>query len=62
MHSDEPLLRHQAFADVVVGHGWADRERLQAILAKMRMWVERPDAYCAVTYCAALDWVGEMQP
>ena len=57
----EPLLRHQAFADVVVGPGWADRERLEALLAEIRAWAERHDAFYSVTYCAALGWVGEDQ-
>ena len=62
VHSDDPLLRHQPFVDVVVGHGWADRERLEAILTEIRAWAERPDAFYSVTYCAALGWVGAEQP
>ena len=58
----EPLLRHQAFVDVVVEQGWADRAHLEAILAEIRAWAERPDAFYSVTYCAALGWVREKQP
>ena len=58
----EPLLRHPTFADLVVGQGWTDRAHLDAILAEIRAWAERPDAFYAVTYCAALGWVGDDQP
>lgn len=57
----EPLFRHQAFADVVVEQGWANRNHLEAILAELHAWAERPDAFYSVTYFAALGWVGEGQ-
>jgi SAM-dependent methyltransferase len=55
----EAFFRHPTFADVAVGQGWVDSDHLEAILAAVHAWGERPDAFYAVTYCAALGWVGE---
>ena len=55
----DPLFRDPAFLEVVIGQGWVDRAHLEAILTELRSWAERPDAFFAITYCAALGWVGD---
>jgi ubiquinone/menaquinone biosynthesis C-methylase UbiE len=58
----DPLFRDPAFLDVVIGQRWVDRAHLETILAEIRSWAKRPDAFFAITYCAALGWVGEERP
>jgi SAM-dependent methyltransferase len=43
-------------ADVIVGEGWATREALDAMLAALGDWGERPDAFLSWLYCGALGW------
>lgn len=44
-------------ADVIVGEGWATREELDETIAALNEWGDRPDAFAAWLYCAALGWV-----
>jgi SAM-dependent methyltransferase len=49
-------LAGSALPDLFVAQGWLDRAELAATLAAVREWGERPDAYYAVLFCAALGW------
>jgi ubiquinone/menaquinone biosynthesis C-methylase UbiE len=51
------LLRNPELAQVVLAHGWTTPEQNEADLAAVQEWGERPDAFAAVMYCAALGWV-----
>jgi ubiquinone/menaquinone biosynthesis C-methylase UbiE len=55
----EQLLRHPANAGLITGQGWASQEELDAIVEWARAWGDRPDAFAALMYCAAVGWVGE---
>ena len=53
------VLRSPANVELAVSQGWADREKLEAMIAEVLAWAERPDAYWAILECAAVGWVGE---
>jgi hypothetical protein len=42
--------------------GWASADELEALRAGVLAWGERPDAFGAVLYCAALGWVDGETP
>lgn len=48
------------FVALIVGQGWATAEEIAALRREILAWGERPDAFAAVTYCAALGWVDEV--
>jgi SAM-dependent methyltransferase len=51
------LFRAPRMADVIVGEGWATRDELDETIAALNEWGDRPDAFAAWLYCAALGWV-----
>jgi len=53
------VLRSPANVELAVSQGWADRAKLEAMIAEVLAWAERPDAYWAIVECAAVGWVGE---
>jgi len=55
----EQIFRYPPVVELVLGKGWVELERLQAMIAKLRAWAERPDAFFAWMYCAAIGWVGD---
>jgi ubiquinone/menaquinone biosynthesis C-methylase UbiE len=55
----EKLMRHPDLAALVQSQGWASADELERMRAEVLAWGERPDAFAAVMYCAALGWVGE---
>ena len=42
--------------NLVTSQGWATKEEIEEIIAWIKEWGERPDAFMAVMYCAALGW------
>jgi SAM-dependent methyltransferase len=50
------VLCDPAVAGLCVTQGWATQTELDAITAYLREWGERPDAFFAIMYCAALGW------
>lgn len=50
-------LSNQAFVAQIVAQGWATADEIVALRQEMLAWGERPDAFAAVMYCAALGWV-----
>jgi hypothetical protein len=52
------LFRAPRMADVILGQGWATRAELDAMIAALRDWAERPDAFATWLHCAALGWAG----
>jgi ubiquinone/menaquinone biosynthesis C-methylase UbiE len=51
------VLSAPAMAELIVSEGWATRAELDATLAALREWGDRPDAFASWLYCAALGWV-----
>ncbi len=51
------MLRNPEFTGVILSEGLASAEEIEAIRDDMLAWGERPDAFAAVMYCAALGWV-----
>ena len=41
----------------IVDRGWATADEIAALCEEMTIWGERPDAFAAVMYCAALGWL-----
>jgi ubiquinone/menaquinone biosynthesis C-methylase UbiE len=50
-------LASPAIAELMTAQGWLDREELALTIEAQRAWGQRPDAYFAVLFCAALGWV-----
>ena len=46
-----------SMAETVVSEGWATRAELDGMAIALRAWGERPDAFAAWLYCAAIGWV-----
>jgi hypothetical protein len=53
------MFEAQNVAGTALALGWVTPDRLEAMRAAVRDWGERPDAFSAITLCAALGWVGE---
>jgi len=53
----QPLLRSPEFVRAAVGQGWATQPQLETMGRDLQAWGERPDAFFAVMYCAAVAWV-----
>lgn len=51
------VLRDPAVAGLVTGQGWVTPVGLEEMIAYLLDWGERPDAFFAILYCAALGWV-----
>jgi ubiquinone/menaquinone biosynthesis C-methylase UbiE len=45
-----------ALVNLVTGQGWVTQAELDEITAWIQEWGERPDAFMAIMYCAALGW------
>jgi len=55
----EQLLAHTSWTALITGQGWASQEELDELIAWFRAWGERPDAFMAWMYCAAVGWAGD---
>jgi hypothetical protein len=63
----EETQRHAAFlnamlqgaARTAVSQGWIDQATLDAMAAEFRAWAQRPDAFCATTFCEAVGWTSD---
>jgi ubiquinone/menaquinone biosynthesis C-methylase UbiE len=53
----EQIFRDPAVVEVVLGEGWAEPELLESMIVETKAWAERPDAFFAWMYCAAVGWV-----
>jgi hypothetical protein len=40
-----------------LAEGWVDQDTLDAMMAEVDHWAERPDAFFTQTWCAAIGWV-----
>ena len=44
---------------MALAEGWVTQATVDAMLAEIDAWAERPDAFYAWTYCEAVGWTGE---
>lgn len=51
------LLSSPEWVATILSEGWADEAELARIRAAVVAWGERPDAFSAWMYCAAVGWV-----
>lgn len=58
----EQLLGNPAVRAPILAEGWADEAELAQLRDATRAWGERPDAFSAWMYCAAVGWVGGEAP
>ena len=49
-------LSDPALQNLVTAQSWAKNEELNEMIAWIQDWGERPDAFMALLYCAALGW------
>jgi len=56
------LLQNPDLVQLMLAQGWIRPDELQALPAGVQAWGERPDAFAAVLYCAALGWVDGETP
>ncbi len=48
-----------ALARTALAEGWIDQATVDAIVAEIDAWAERPDAFQAATRCEAIGWVSD---
>jgi ubiquinone/menaquinone biosynthesis C-methylase UbiE len=53
----KPWFQEPAFVDTVKAQGWADQAKLDAMFDALERAFHSPDAFLAVTMCAAIAWV-----
>lgn len=51
------LFGAPSMVDLIVEQGWATRDELDAMIAGLLAWADRPDAFVSWLYCGALGWV-----
>jgi SAM-dependent methyltransferase len=55
-------LRSPSFVKLAIEQGWVDATTLEAMLAEVLAWGERPDAFIAVMGVTAIGWVESERP
>jgi hypothetical protein len=45
------------FVNLVTDQEWATQAEINEMIEEIKQWGERPDAFSAVMYCAAVGWV-----
>jgi len=50
------LWRNPIIVQQIIDQGWASQTEIDQILDGIQHWAERPDAFLAVMYCAAIGW------
>jgi SAM-dependent methyltransferase len=49
----------RALGRTAVAEGWVTHTTVDAMAAEIEAWAERPDAFSAEIWCAAIGWVGD---
>ena len=52
------IAQWQGFARTALAQGWVEQATVEAITAEIDAWAQRPDAFSATLWCAAVGWVG----
>lgn len=47
----------ETFRQTILDNGWADASKLDALVAELRTWAERPDSFGCELLCTAVGWV-----
>lgn len=55
----KPWFRDPAFVDTALAQGWVDQSQLDAMFQALEEAFTGPDAFFALTLCAAIGWVPE---
>jgi hypothetical protein len=55
----EERCRQPAFVDTVLGRGWIEELRWNALVAELLAWCDQRDAFGLAVYCEAIGWVDE---
>lgn len=55
-------LLDEAYRPTVLAQGWASVTEIDAMVAELRVWAERPDSFGCALWCAALGWVDAAEP
>jgi SAM-dependent methyltransferase len=50
------MFRDPAMVGLIIDQGWASQAELDGIVDWFQQWAERPDAFLALMYCAAVGW------
>jgi SAM-dependent methyltransferase len=50
------VLHSPDWASLVINQGWATQAEIDEVVDEIKQWGERPDAFLALTYCAAVGW------
>jgi hypothetical protein len=50
------VLQNRANIDLAARQGWADQDAVEAMIAEVRAWSEKPDAFHGNLDCAAIGW------
>jgi len=50
------VVQSPDFANLVIDQGWATQAELDEMVDGIKQWGERPDAFLALMYCAAVGW------
>jgi ubiquinone/menaquinone biosynthesis C-methylase UbiE len=56
------VMKSPRFVNLVTRQGWSSKAELSRIRRGLRAWGERPDAFYAVMYCAAIGWKRHKSP
>jgi ubiquinone/menaquinone biosynthesis C-methylase UbiE len=52
----------QAHRHTILAQGWADAAKVDAMVAELRAWAERPDSFGCLLACEAVGWVDAAEP
>jgi hypothetical protein len=52
-------IRLHGFAKIGLAEGWVTQATVDAMLAEIDAWAERPDAFFVATWCEAVGWTAD---
>ncbi len=50
------MFRNADMVELITNQGWATQAGIDEIVDWVQQWGERPDAFLALMYCAAVGW------
>lgn len=51
------MFRNPDMVELITNQGWATQAEIDEIVDWVQQWGERPDAFVALMYCAAVGWI-----
>jgi ubiquinone/menaquinone biosynthesis C-methylase UbiE len=58
-HAEYLKAMLQGIARTALEQRWVDPSTVGAMTAEIEAWAQRPDAFCATTWCEAIGWISE---